>query len=200
VRLFLAIELPAEVRQRLAEVQERLQASCRGWRWVRPDGIHLTLRFLGEVAEERDRRLRDTWRGAAAAGGPFVLGLGGVGRFPPRGRPRVLWLGIDELEPGQRLEALARRLEAAARADGFSAEGRAFRPHLTLARARRNERPVGPEEGACGGGPTRFAVTELTLFRSELLRSGARYTSLERFPLLMSRDRDGTLESPAGAG
>jgi 2'-5' RNA ligase len=181
MRLFLALELPREIRARLAAAHALLCSTSPGWRWVAPDAIHLTLRFLGEVDEARDRALREAWRNAV---GPFPavrFRLEGIGAFPGPARPRVLWLGVHEEAPGETLQALAEALEAAARAGGFAAESRPFRPHLTLARARPESRPVVPSipisiEGtaACG---------EVTLFRSVLGPTGARYDSLEAFPL-----------------
>jgi 2'-5' RNA ligase len=182
VRLFLAAELPVAVRQQLVEVRDALAGALRGWRWVRPEGIHLTLRFLGEVDEARELGARSAWRDAVASVPRFRVRLAGPGCFPGRGVARVLWVGIEETEPGDALATLAARIERAARTLGWRAEARGFHPHLTLARrargARTDEPPTAPAEVAAAGW-----VREVILFRSRLERGGASYTALDRFHL-----------------
>jgi 2'-5' RNA ligase len=182
VRLFLAVDLPAAARAAVAEVQTRLQPLCPGWRWTEPESVHLTLRFLGEVAPADDTRRRAVWRAAADAAAPFELRLRRVGVFPGARQPRILWAGVDDLSGEGRLTGLARSIEDAARADGVVAETRAFRPHLTLARAARGGRPVSPPDG-CVGTIAAFRCGEIVLFCSELFPSGARYTAVESFAL-----------------
>lgn len=179
MRLFLAVELSEAVRQSLAALQTELRKRCPGWRWVRAESLHLTLRFLGEVDEERDAACRRLWREAVGRFGPFELGLSELGRFPPAGRPRVLWIGA-RAEPERTLGELAAALEDAARSAGFPAETRPFRPHLTLARAER--RPRVPDPAPAGDVPVQ-SVEEIVLFRSRLGPGGARYTALDRFAL-----------------
>lgn len=182
MRLFLAIELPESVRDATGRLQEALRGHCSGWRWARPEGIHLTLRFLGEVGTEVDATCRESWRLAAKASGPVRFRLGGVDVFPRPSNPRVLWLGIRDEQPEGRLASLAAALDDAARAGGRASTERPFRPHLTLARANRGWRATAPPED-----PFHLVgdvlTTELVLFRSELLPGGARHTALERFPL-----------------
>jgi 2'-5' RNA ligase len=182
VRQFLAVELPEPARNGLAGLRTRLEPACPGWRWVRPESIHLTLRFLGEVAEERDRGIRELWRRAVETIGPLSFRLEGVGCFPQGRSPRVLWVGVHETGRGGRLTALAREVELAAREAGFPAEQRPFRPHLTLARAARGRRATVPLD-AIYSDPTEIAVSGVVLFRSDLQPTGARYTALTVFPL-----------------
>jgi 2'-5' RNA ligase len=182
MRLFLAVEIPAPIRKELRDLQAKLKNQWPGWRWVRPEGIHLTLRFLGEVGAERDALARNAWNKAATCSEPFVIRLGGIGRFPRGGRARVLWVGIEELGGGTRLDELAARVETAARESGFEPEKRAFRPHLTLARALRGARPAW-QEGLSVDRGDEFSVDRLVLFRSQLHPSGARYTALDHFML-----------------
>ncbi len=183
MRLFLAAELPEELLGRVDEIRTSLAAKLHGWRWVRPQGVHLTLRFLGEVAPEPDRKARGTWRRVAADARPFRVRLRGVGRFPARGRPRVLWVGVEETKPGGALAALAAELEQAARGLGWEAESQPFRPHLTLARGRRGVRPDEPYDAAVRIGTEGVGVRGLVLHRSQLEAGGARYTAVEFFPL-----------------
>jgi 2'-5' RNA ligase len=182
MRLFLAIDLPPRVRDAVAEVQERTRRSCPGWRWVRPEGIHLTLRFLGEVTPADEARQRETWR-RAVAGHPRVrFDVGGLGVFPGGGRPRVLWLGVKDASPAGDLAALAEALEETARELGFEPDERPFRAHLTLARAEREGRPVSP---APGGAllASDLVADEVVLFQSELGPGGARYGRVAALPL-----------------
>ena len=178
MRRFLAVELPAPTREALAALSERWKG-LGGWRWVRSEALHLTLRFLGEVAPALDLRARDVWRRAAGTVGPFRLRLSGVGSFPAGRRPRVLWVAAHDR--GDRLTAVAAALETAARELGFPPAERPFRPHVTVARAARGARPVAPDDDPWV--PQSVEVGEVVLFRSQLEASGARYTALERFPL-----------------
>lgn len=180
MRLFLALELPDALRRVLAELQDTLRRSEQGWRWVRSEGLHVTLRFLGEVAPERLPALSCLWSAAAADAAAAEIEVGELGTFPPRGRPRVLWVGLRDRSGGN-LADLAGALERAARTAGFLPEERAFAPHLTLARAASGAAP--PRPTANVGELGTFLAHEVTLFRSVPGRGGAAYTALERYPL-----------------
>lgn len=176
VRSFVAIELAPALREALGDLQSRLRPRLGGIRPVRPEGIHLTLRFLGPASPSRLERLSPRLCAAAEACPPGDAPVRGVGMFPDRGSPRVLWLGIELPEP---LLELQRECERAARAAGFEPESRAFRAHLTLGRWR--EQAIRPELPEVDLGQTR--LERLTLFRSELRRDGAVYTPLARYRL-----------------
>lgn len=182
MRLFLALELTPQAREALARAEQELRPRCPGWRWVRPEGIHLTIRFLGHVDPPADAELRAVWRGVAALHGVTRFRLAGVGTFPDRKRPRVLWVGVQEETPAGNLSRLAAATERAARVRGFAAERRPFRSHLTLARAARGGRPEGPPRDFEFGATT-VVAEHLVLFESRLGAGGARYTRLESFPL-----------------
>lgn len=138
-RLFVAVPLPdaaaAAVRAVVDEVRAvPLPDGARDVRWVRLDGLHFTLRFLGPTPDARIAPTAAAVRAvAASAVEPFDLELGGAGTFPPHGRPRALWIGI--IEGADQLGRLATELEAALVAAGWPSEPRPFRPHLTLARS-----------------------------------------------------------------
>lgn len=151
-----------------------------GWRWLNSDSIHLTLRFLGTVEQHVDEQARSHWARAVAEHAPFDLRFGSLGRFPERGRPRILWAGV---EPDPGLRALVSDLEDAARGLGFESESREFRPHLTLARAPRGARVTLPEDWPSRPSAAVFSVSEVILFQSVLHPAGARYTALERYRL-----------------
>jgi 2'-5' RNA ligase len=143
---------------------------------VRPEGIHLTLRFLGPASPEQIQALGPPLATAARACPPIDARIRGIGIFPDRGRPRVLWVGV-ELPPAA-LE-LQRACESAARDARFEREERPFRAHLTLGRWRKHAaRPELPETDL---GPTR--LDSLVLFRSEQAKGGTLYTPLGRFAL-----------------
>jgi 2'-5' RNA ligase len=182
VRQFLAVELSREVVKRLRELQDDLRTRVPGWRWVSAEGIHLTLRFLGEVETTLDATCREGWRAAAAASRRSTLRLCGLGCFPPRGRPRVLWVGLREIGSRGHLARLAQSIESRAREAGFETVRRPFQPHLTLARAARHGLAAVPREGRLPPDTT-IEVDRLTLFASELLPTGARYTVLDRWPV-----------------
>lgn len=135
-RLFVAVPLHDRAGAAVADLVETIRAAepvGRGVRWVRLDGLHLTLRFLGPTPEERADDLASAVARAAAATDPFAVVISGADAFPPTGRPRTLWLdlasGTDDLA------ALAARLDDELAAAGWERERRPFRAHLTLARA-----------------------------------------------------------------
>ena len=183
MRSFVAIELPSEARRRLGTLVAGLrEAGVRGLRPVNPEAVHLTLKFLGDVPASQLDAVSAALEGAAAAADPFDLELRGLGGFPDLRRPRVLWVGIGgDLEALQRLyEALEESLAPL----GFPPEGRAFTPHLTLARLRDGtlieERAraaahltsLAWEEGAA------VPVEGVNLMRSTLRPGGAVYSRL----------------------
>jgi len=183
--LFLALELSADVREAMGALQRRLREGHGGWRWTRTEGLHLTIRFLGEVDPDLDARGRPRWAAAAAGVPAFRLRFSRLGRLPPRGRPRVLCV---EAEDGEgRATSLAERVEQVAHGLGFEPERRRFHPHLTLARAARGGRPELPESLGLPH-PLELSVDALVLLRSQLDPAGARYTMLESFPLAGARD------------
>ena len=132
MRAFVAVDLPEELRAELRSRQRSLHKAARGTRWVRPEGIHLTLKFLGEVPDERVDEISKTLASLPPFT-PFKLQVKGIGFFPQARRPRVLWVGIEPCPP---LEALAAQVNKSLEAIGFAGEQRAFQHHLTLARFR----------------------------------------------------------------
>ncbi len=185
MRVFCAVELPAEVRQRAAEHAARLRERFKEVRasWPRAENLHLTLKFLGEIEENRVALLRGAAARAAEESQPFELTVEGAGAFPPRGAPRVLWLGVEDGTGG--LARLHSRLEAECAAAGFEREERPFHPHLTLARLRapQGARPLAQFHQETGFPAAQFPVTELVVMLSELGPGGSRYTPLSRHAL-----------------
>ena len=185
VRAFVAVDVPREVREGLAEIVGRLQAEgVSGVRWTRPEGIHLTLKFLGEIDPGTVEKILEQIERATEGVSPFSLALSGVGAFPRPDSPRVIWVGLKgDLDS---LEELQRRIdhEISLLGGGFAKEGRPFTPHLTLGRLRQG---VSVEErGRLGKGLSRVAlegevrweVREVGLIRSTLNPAGAVYEVL----------------------
>jgi 2'-5' RNA ligase len=186
-RSFIAVPLDEPVRrfaeERIRALRERIGGDSV--RWVRPENLHVTLRFLGNIERRAVPNLVAAVREETAESASFSARIGGLRTFPPSKRPRVVVLDVG---PETALAGLAAAVERAVRRAGFDAEERPFRPHLTLGRvARRSRRapaanfPDTADLEASEG--MSFEVTESVLFQSELLSSGARYTALERFPL-----------------
>jgi 2'-5' RNA ligase len=198
VRTFIAIELPEEVRDYLDRCQERLKAAGANVKWTRPEQIHLTLAFLGNVPADELDLLAEAVREAVAGFGPLALRAGGTGQFPPGGRPRVVWVGV-RTEAGD-LAGLQQAVARAAAPFAEKQEHRAYHPHLTLGRVRQGRRGRRDRRGG-GGGPGNLATLgravaesaeepgpafdaeEVVVFQSDLGREGPTYTPLARLAL-----------------
>ena len=178
VRSFVAVLLPDGVRARLAAMVAEIRPRAPALTWVRADNLHLTLRFLGAVEPDVLARAQEAMSVAAArASAPFTIELGGLGGFPAGGAPRVVWAGVVAGAEG--LVGLHDALDTALLARGIPGEGRAFHPHVTLARAREG-RGGARLAGLLGPGPRygRLQVGALHLMRSDLGPGGARYSVL----------------------
>ena len=181
MRLFIALEIPAAVRENLATLLKSLQVISPETRWVRPENLHLTLKFVGEVCETKLAAIRSALA-TVRSDGPLTLRFRGLGFFPDEKRPRVFWAGI---EASPNLKTLAGEIEKAMEKLGFPREQRAFSPHLTLARF---EPPRLPERlrGAVQESAQRefgsLRASQFHLIESKLRSSGAEYTTLESFP------------------
>lgn len=181
LRVFCAIELPSEVRARVAAHIATLRAGAPRVRasWERVEKLHITLKFLGEIEQDRIEALtRAAARAAATSAQGFDLGIEGAGAFPPRGLPRVLWLGVTD--PSGEMARLQSRLEEECATEGFAREKRPFRPHLTIARLRTPEgaRRLAETHQETGFEAVRFAATELRVVRSELGPGGSLYSTV----------------------
>ena len=179
MRLFVAIDIPNTLRQAIeSDVVDRLR-DLEGARWTRPEGRHLTLKFLGNVEDDRLNEMGAVIGAASQRHVAFRASFAEVGAFPNTRRPRVLWVGLGE--GADEMSALAADLELAVQPLGFAAEGRPFRGHLTLARF---PRPRVIEALPSVAVPREsFDVDATVLYQSQLHPKGARYTALRRFPL-----------------
>ncbi|MDH3964537.1 MAG: RNA 2',3'-cyclic phosphodiesterase [Deltaproteobacteria bacterium] len=187
IRSFIAIGLPEATRQTLAAVQEHLKQSGAGVRWVKPSSIHLTLKFLGNIHPTQVEDIALAVAQEVRDEPPITLGAAGLGAFPGRRKPRVIWIGMEG--EVQRLTRIQARVENALEPLGFVREKRPFRPHLTIGRVKDHRKLQAlidamaelkiPEFDS-------FDVTEIILYKSDLRPTGAIYTKLHRMSLAAS--------------
>ena len=189
IRAFIAIPLPDPVLDELAALQRRLEKRIlsRSVRWVRPEGIHLTLKFLGDTPTDKVPEIKRALAAVARHAPVCTFSVGEVGCFPNPHRPRVVWVGVQE--PTGRLATLQDAIEEVMAPLGYPPEGRGFTPHLTLGRmgrrtsrndaARVGEIVTETEVGTLG----EVSADRFALIRSVLKPTGAEYTPLEEFLL-----------------
>ncbi len=184
LRVFFGIEVDESARDAAVEIVGALRASPGGEAvsWVRPESLHVTLRFLGEIEADRIPELVRRVSPETAVLASFRIRLGGVRPFPSARRPVAIVLDVAPVEP---LEELAEAVERGVVAAGFAPESRPFRAHLTLGRVRTRRFPSAGS--AMTPGSAAWDVSGAVLFRSELGRSGARYNPLERLSLQTPR-------------
>lgn len=184
MRTFIAIEIPEETKRAMAEVQARLKGSGAEANWTRPEGIHLTLKFLDEVPEERVSEITAALTQAAYGRGRFRLQVAGIGVFPNEKKPRVVWIGISgELDKLRKLQA---SVEEQMVLLGFQPEDRRFTPHLTLGRIKHlllRGSWMRALEGVKDIELPGFEVAAISLMKSELQPTGAVYTEIGRAEL-----------------
>ncbi len=195
MRIFIGIDLDPEVRARISRFIEGVESFAPDARWVRPESLHITLKFIGEQPAERVEAITNRLRRVESSA--FEIRTGGYGFFPTTRAARVFWIGIDG---GAKLVELAERIDAATAELGIPREDRVFSPHLTLARGggRRSGSPKRQKNDAANA---TFAVlekrlaamseldfgtmtaSEFILYQSQLSPGGSHYTRLQRFPL-----------------
>ncbi len=194
MRVFIGIDLDPEVRARIARFLEGVESFAPEARWVRPESLHITLKFIGEQTPEQVESISERLRGIE--GSAFEIRSGGYGFFPTAKAPRVFWIGIHA---GPQLAELAGSVDVAVAELGIPREDRPFSPHLTLARA--GGRSGSPKWRKGDGPNSTFAVVEkrlaamgeldfgkmtaheFILYQSQLSPKGSKYTKLQRFPL-----------------
>lgn len=189
MRLFIAVDLSSDLRDSLKAQISHLKSIVGSGpiRWINPEAVHLTLKFLGEVPQRQIEEISSVLTRIAAQHLAFTFHVGTFGCFPNWRRPNVFWVGIRE--PSGKLERLRNRIEEEFQHLGYPREDRAFRPHLTIGRTRKGRDSVESLErisqlekvqmDQVGG----QAASDFFLFRSELLPGGAVYTKLARYSL-----------------
>ena len=188
VRVFVAVGISAEAREQLIGAVERIRQEVpQGIQWANPNGMHLTLKFLGNIPSVGVGPLLECLEPVASEAKPFPLQLDGLGMFPNRRKPRVLWAGVDgDLDE---LSSLQQASEDAINALGYPSEQRPFRPHITLGRPRRSvsdaqlSRIGAAVSSVAPPSPAGWQVESVDVMQSELHPTGARYTVLGSVPL-----------------
>jgi RNA 2',3'-cyclic 3'-phosphodiesterase len=192
MRLFVALDLPGDIRERIRRFMDEVRAHAPDVRWVTPESMHVTLKFIGEKPDAMVREFENALRSISMS--RVRISFRGCGFFPTAGAARVFWLGI---EAGPGLSALADRVESVLEETGIPREKREFSPHLTLARAgsgsprrhqgdRANQRFAGLAEHLAQIPQPEFGTRtahEFFLYRSQVSSQGSTYTKLASFPL-----------------
>lgn len=186
MRIFIALDIPAEIRTRILEYAERARRFAPEARWARPEGLHVTLKFIGEASDATVQEIKSALAAVKAA--PFEVTFASAGFFPSPKSPRVFWVGV---EGEQALPQLAATIDNATEKLGVAKEERGYNPHLTLARAgsgpgtHHQLRPLASllqAEAAPQFG--RMTAREFFLYQSQPQRGGSKYTKLQRFGLV----------------
>ncbi len=183
MRLFIAIEIGDRVKKEIETLLGKLDNKDAGIKWVKPENIHITLRFLGEVKEELLDGIKEVIQRVAERHTAFEIKAKGTGVFPDYSRPRVLWVGVDEDE---RLKAIFNTLNVELEGIGFPPEERPFRPHLTIGRVKSPKAIKSVLKELRGYRDREFGkipVKEIVLMKSTLKPTGAEYEKLMTAPL-----------------
>jgi 2'-5' RNA ligase len=178
VRTFIALEISDEAREELARIEDKLKEAEADVKWIKPESIHLTLKFLGYITEEKvpsiAKRLKDITSGTL----PFNVVLSEIGVFPKWRYARVLWIGVEEGK--EKVKTLAGMIEEAMEEEGFEKEKREFKSHITIGRIRTSKKleKLEKEAGKIKVNPAVSNITKVVLFKSDLTPKGAIYTPL----------------------
>jgi 2'-5' RNA ligase len=189
-RTFIALELNEALQRFLGEIISQISQELPDLRWVDPQGIHITLAFLGELSDEQLVKVIDSAEGAARKAAPFEYRLTRLGIFGSPQQPRVIWMGVEDLPSGKvqgsPLQLVHRVLSRELELRGFEVEKRPFSPHLTLARIKQPLSPDGQQRlqrilhsRLAGSSSAVYQVNTLCVMKSELSRAGAKYTCLK---------------------
>lgn len=182
IRAFIALELPQEIKQAIADYVTPLRALDKGVSWTKAENVHLTLKFLGDTPKQQIEKVAAALREICASFAPIAAEIAGAGVFPNEHRPRVLWIGMKE--SSGKLAELAQRIESECRRLGFEKEERAFTPHLTIGRVKEGKAANVVKALRESPFPARQIVfEECVLMKSELHAKGSIYTALEKTAL-----------------
>ncbi|MEW6109799.1 MAG: RNA 2',3'-cyclic phosphodiesterase [Nitrospirota bacterium] len=182
IRCFICIEFPESVKQSIGDVIDILRKSGADIRWVSPENIHLTLKFLGQTDESLITPIKDSLHKKVLPYGSFYIKISGVGYFPDSKRPRVIWAGVEESEL---LKKLSRDIEEEMLKFGYENEKKAFSPHLTIGRVRSQKRIAEVLKRLDEFSKSDFGnieINNIILMKSELKPAGAQYYRLAEIP------------------
>lgn len=187
-RIFIAVRMPDEVIQKITRISNYFQKQTpkEALKWVETENLHLTLKFLGEIPEQTITKVQPILRAVGNGQKPFDIAVAGLGMYPHAKRPRVVWLGVEGVDP---LISLHNELESELAKIGLQKESRPYNPHLTLARVRqRTSRETAAKVGDILSGFKvdslgRFTVSDIHLIESQLTPQGPIYTTRFTAPL-----------------
>ena len=182
MRAFIAIELPKEIRVRLSRLQEKLKATQADVKWVSPENIHLTLKFLGEIDDKKQEKINLILDDVIKEKCAYKIQISSIGAFPKLNFPRVIWAGVDQGD--DETKAIAKGLEEKIQKIGIPKEDRAFSSHITIGRTRstKNRDKLVQELNNIAdisADNLKFNVTKITLFKSTLTPAGPIYDVLK---------------------
>lgn len=184
MRIFVAIKIPEKIRYRIPELTKTLKID--GVKWVKPENIHLTLKFLGEVNEKRLQEVQEVLENTVRKFPPFKINLKDIGAFPSMKRPSIIWIGVDKGK--QEVISTINELETSLSKIGFEKEKREPHPHITIGRikkARSGKWEARSETWDMGC--EMWGVKEIYLIKSELRPEGPVYTDVESYKLIRSQ-------------
>jgi len=184
MRTFIAVELPEEIKKQIEELQAPLKKTNAFVSWVKPGNIHITLKFLGEVPEEKINEVFSACEGALKKTSKFKMNLKGMGAFPDFRRPRVIWVGAGK--GGEELSDMATKIEEETEKIDYPKEKRKFSPHFTIGRVKspKNIEKLMELVKSTDFETEDIKVNEVTVMKSQLHPTGAIYTPLKKIPLL----------------
>ncbi len=182
LRLFIAIEIPPDIKSQLAVVISELKSAQADVRWERPEKLHITLKFLGDTPEDLLPQIVLLLEGVAGKISSFTLRYSGLGCFPDKREPRIVWVGVEDI--GNRLQPLAAVIEKEMTSIGLEKEKKEFHPHVTVGRVKSQKNIPSllrkMESTTLESQPTE--VSHIVLIKSELKSSGSVYTAVRKFP------------------
>jgi len=179
MRIFVALDIPQEIRARMTEYMERARSYAPEARWARVEGLHVTLKFVGEASDELVHQIKAGLAGVKAK--PFEVKFEGVGFFPNPKAARVFWIGVNG---GEALPGLAAAVDMTLETLGIARENKDYHPHLTLARASSHPlRELAPLLSLSSVHFGTMTAREFCLYQSQPQKGGSKYTKLERFRL-----------------
>jgi RNA 2',3'-cyclic 3'-phosphodiesterase len=182
IRVFLGVEISDPAKEELLRVIDILKKKSTGIKWASPGTIHITIKFLGDITESKERSISEILKREMAAEDPFDIVLGSIGVFPGWRMPRTMWVGISSGEIEVR--RIERKITSILDPCGFQEEKRVFVPHITIGRVkgRIKAAPLKNAASEISIIPKISRITHVTLFRSYLTPVGAVHTPVERFP------------------
>lgn len=183
IRSFIAIEISGDARGEMKRVIGQFKSSAADVKWVNPDTVHLTLKFLGDVSEEKIEKIKSCLTEIVKNSPSFDIVLGEVGVFPDWKYAKVIWIGVAE--GAEKASVLAELIEDSMLEEGFEKEKRPFKCHLTLGRVRgaKNKDKLKSTSSSIKVVPVRMNISKVVLFKSELTTEGAIHTPLSEFIL-----------------